>query len=257
MRTTLFFICIFYFFCSYSQKSIDTLSNGIIIENDFPLKDTLTSPPDLLDHTPFNKKSLYDNFAIKFKILPWIGIPSGSGLNISAGFEYGFKKNNSLGIDLYFNSYSFSRGDVYDSIKNEYHGKPRIQELDKAIFINYRHYLSNPEFRKKNDVAFYLGSFIRYGQISFVPDKGYKSDKEPLKEIHYSTGMFFGLVSVLNTYRQNKNNIMLDTYFGVFIKQKDNLYKVTDSQNNIYKVNEKPVNVGVRIGLTFSFTFRR
>lgn len=236
---------------------MDTLSNGIVIENNFTLKDTLKNSYDLTDHTPFNKNSPYDNFAIKFKILPWISLPSGSGINTSAGFEYGFKKNNSIGVDLYFNTYSFSRGDEYDSSKNEYRGKPRIQELDKAIFINYRHYLNNPEYRAKNDVTFYYGSFIRYGQISFVPDKGYKSDKEPLKEIHYSAGLFFGLISVIDTYRNNKNNIMFDTYFGVFVKQKDNLYRVTDSQNNIYQVNERPVNVGIRIGLTLSFTFRR
>ncbi len=241
MKTRLFFILTFYCFCFYSQKDIDTVKNS----------------PNLTDHTPFNQNSSYNNYALKFKILPWISIPSGSGINTSAGFEYGFKKNNSIGFDLYFNSYSFSRGDEYDSTKNEYRGKPRVQELDKAIFINYRHYFKTPNYRAENDVAFYFGSFIRYGQISFVPDKGYKSDKEPLKEIHYSSGLFFGLISVLDIYRQNKNNIMLDTYFGVFVKQKDNLYKITDTQNHIYEVNEKPLNVGIRIGLTLSFTFRR
>jgi hypothetical protein len=96
-------------------------SGNDIIEKHNPDKKNVTKR-DTFDGednclTPFNKKSKFNNFAIIFKILPWISFPSGSGINPSSGFEYGFAKNQSIGIDLYYNQYSFSTPEIYDSLK--------------------------------------------------------------------------------------------------------------------------------------------
>ena len=236
----------------------DTPSKGTFIENTFPSKDSLLNSNTIDEDnclTPFNKKSTFNNFAIKFKILPWISLPSGSGINPSLGYEYGFSKNQSIGIDLYYNQYSFSSGDSYDSTKNQYVGRPRVSNRDKAIFLNYRYYLGFQKAREKGN-TFYFGSFFRYGDLTFKYEEGYINKSNIIKENHYSLGIIYGLIHQIDCYKHGRQ-INIDTYFGIYTKQKVQFIEYTDSQNNLVKDKDYPVNIGIRIGLTLSLTGRR
>lgn len=200
--------------------------------------------------TPFNKSSPFNNYAIKFKVLPWISTPSGSGINPSLGFEYGFSKNQSLGIDLYYNQYSFATEEVYDSITSQYNSGPRVSNRDKAIFLNYRYYFGLYKIREKSATAFYIGSFFRFGLLNFKFEEGYVNLSHITKENHYSVGILYGLSKQVACYKKKQLNI--DTYIGIYLKQKVQFIEYLDAQNNLTSDIKYPINPGVRIGLTLS-----
>lgn len=206
--------------------------------------------------TPFDKKGAWNYCAIKFKILPWISVPSGSGLNPSAGFEYGFSKNQSIGIDFYYNHYSFSAGDRYDSIQDHYVAKPRKLYRDKAIFINYRYYLNSHKLREKSGSCFYMGSFVRAGILNFKYEDGYVKTSSVTKEHHYSLGLMYGILHQIDVFKKDRQ-FNVDAYLGIYVKQKIQFIEYTNSDNLMIVDKDYPVGMGFRIGLTFSVTFKR
>src|SRR4051812_27306487 len=87
---------------------------------------------------PFKPEANYETWAIKGKVLPWMGIQSGQlGVNSLIGFEYGFKRRNTIGVDFYFNRWKENE-DRYDSTLHETVYKYAFRYRDKAVFINYR-----------------------------------------------------------------------------------------------------------------------
>ncbi len=224
------------------------LTHVLVAQSDSSISSLKNAEQNCL--TPFNKKSTFNNYAIKFKVLPWISIPSGSGINPSIGFEYGFSKNQSIGIDLYYHQYSFAAEEIYDSLTSQYNSGPRVSNRDKAIFLNYRYYLGLDKIREKSATTFYIGSFFRFGILNYKFDEGYVNLSHITKENHYSLGILYGLSKQLTCY--NKKQLNIDTYFGIYLKQKVQFIEYLDGQNNLISDKKYPLNPGIRIGLTLS-----
>gem|GEM_PF-2002734 len=250
----------------YAQIVRDTLPNGIIIENNFPPKDSIkfqyrkNNDEKLIsvEETSFSKYADYQNWVIKGKIIPLlVPIPPGSGYNPSIGVEYGFCKNNSIGLDLTYYNYSFSQGDRYDSTKQEYVAKARVQEINTALVLSYRRYLHLQKIREKNGTILYFGSFIRAGKLMYEPEKGYIDKTHIVRENHYSIGLMFGVLQELYYFEKIKKPLYIDAYFGVFVKQKELKHEYYDQNNTLVKNSDYPTNVGIRIGLNFSMAFKR
>ena len=193
--------------------------------------------------TPFNPKAEIETWAIKGKILPWIGLPSGmAGINSLLGFEYSFKKRHSLGVDLYFNRWH-AYEDRYDSIVKDYVSKYAIRNRDNAIFLNYRYYLTASHLRDQRRMAPYLGAFARLGYMHTFYDKGYVTTTLYRNEMHYSAGLLIGYV-----LSGGAKKISGDFNFGLFYKRKD----ITNSEliNQINTINNyTSYNLGIRLGL--------
>lgn len=208
---------------------------------------------------PFNKNHDYNNYAIKLKVLPWVAIPSGQGLNYSAGFEYGFKKNHSIGIDLFYHQYSFSSGDYYDSTRQEHLGKPRMLQRDKAVFLNYRYYFNFNSFRGEPGIAHYLGSYVRYGRKKYKFEEDYEKYETKsgiVSEDHYSFGIMYGIIYPL-TLLKNGKQVNVDCYASLYVKQKVQHIKYMNEQSDLIEDTDTPGIIGFRIGLTLSFIGKR
>ncbi len=224
------------------------LTHVVVAQTDSSTSSLINAEPNCI--TPFNKNAPFNNYVIKFKVLPWISTPSGSGINPSLGFEYGFSKNQSIGINLYYNQYSFATDEVYDTITSQYYSGPRVSNRDKAIFLNYRYYFGLNKIREKSATTFYIGSFFRFGLLNFKFEEGYVNLSHITKENHYSLGIFYGLSKQLACY--NKKQLSIDTYFGIYLKQKVQFIEYFDEQNNLVRDIKHPINPGIRIGLTLS-----
>lgn len=250
-----------------AQTKIDTIANGIIVENDFSkqaeirkeiIQSSSTSENEFDYETPFNKKSEYESWAIKAKVLPWISpLGSGSGYNPSCGFEFGFLKNHSVGVDLTYNQYSFSSGDVKDTVTNNYEPGPRVKNYDRALILSYRYYLNFNKLRAKEGIAFYTGTFFRAGKLSYGYDEGYNRDRSTLRENHLSGGIIFGILKEIHQFDKIDNPLYLDVYIAPFIKQKEITSEHLNEYHQLIEKTDFSINYGLRVGLTLSMNFSR
>jgi hypothetical protein len=201
--------------------------------------------------TPYDPLGQTETWAIKGKILPWPGPAAGmAGINSLIGFEYSFKKRHSLGIDLYFNRWHLDE-DRYDSISKEYVSKYATRNRDKAVFLNYRYYLTASHLREHRQRIPYFGAFARLGYLHTYYDKGYVTTTLYQNEIHYSAGLLFGLL-----VSGGQKKISGDFNFGLFYKRKD----ITDSElvNQVNTINKyTSYNVGIRLGLNLYLWYSR
>ena len=125
--------------------------------------------------TPFDPQSHHNTNCIKIKSLPY---PNGNGygINNSLGFEIGFFKNNSIGVDGFYN-YAFDQDD----------NNPGVTDLnptylyEKAIQINYKYYYSFQNIRKAKKIVFYNGLFSRIEKLNREGTNYYQNtDKKAL-----------------------------------------------------------------------------
>jgi hypothetical protein len=86
---------------------------------------------DLGPPTPFDPDASYNTLVVKGKVLPWLGVVA-SGFNASFGIEQSFRKRHSVGMDLYFNAYSYDTADIKDSSGN-WEGGPATISLTKQF----------------------------------------------------------------------------------------------------------------------------
>ena len=100
---------------------------------------------------------------------------------------------------------------------------------------------------KSPDVDYYLAKAYH---VNYKFDEGYVNLSHITTENHYSLGIFYGLSKQLTCY--NKKQLNIDTYFGIYLKQKVQFIEYLDTQNNLISDKNYPLNPGIRIGLTLS-----
>jgi tetratricopeptide (TPR) repeat protein len=238
-----------------NTEAVELMRENNLLPKDSTLKNYTTQ--ETTHTTPFNINSEHNTIAIKLKALPWLSlIPGGNGINYSAGFEFGFLKNNSIGLDVFLHKYSFDGADVYDSIAKQYVGEPRKRFTDRAIFLNYRHYLNFQKLRESSASSLYVGVFLRYGQLSFKYDKDYVIQSNIVRENHTSIGVMFGILQEIKNFEKSNNSLNLDAYLGLYVKRKELVKEYYDSNQNLKQSSDFPVILGVRLGLTLSFAFK-
>ncbi|MCC6372672.1 MAG: hypothetical protein IT236_16835 [Bacteroidia bacterium] len=203
------------------------------------------------NNTPFNQQNNWKNWAIKGKVLPEIFLV-GSGITGSIGFEWGFAKNQSIGIDYVYHKYSFDGADVYDSLSDQYISEPRQRITDEALFLNYRYYFNAQKIRQKSGIAPYLGCFTRVAKQTYIYDKGYVKTDDVVRENQVSFGIMYGLLGEINHYQRTDRSFCIDAYVGLFIKQKERIHEYPGPDKNLVRSSEFPVNYGFRIGLNLS-----
>ncbi|HXB42319.1 MAG TPA: hypothetical protein VNZ49_17400 [Bacteroidia bacterium] len=168
--------------------------------------------------TPHNPKGGYNTRALKGKILPFV-FGDGGGINLFLGYEYGFCKHHSIGVDLYLLAMG-SSGEIYDSIQKTYVPGYASGRNDKAVFVNYRYYFGFQKWRAKHELSFYTGTFFRYGYWFFDYEEGYKTNIVSQNETSYSEGILLGcIVGVFDLnmgfyYRQLHGKEVLATVTG-------------------------------------------
>ncbi len=191
-----------------------------------------------------------NTWAFKGKVLPWVFL--GSGINYSAGVEYGFKGTHSLGVDFVYNDKSFEH-DVYDNAKKEYVSGPRMYTVARGLFLNYRRYMpadqtifSAPLHKVFGDACLpYYSAFLRYGKTDYHYDPGFDRSQISYDEWQYSSGLLLGVV-----YN------FFDINMGPFYKQT----YITDVQSvngaTVYNSHLRP-SLGFRVGVNLFLVAKR
>jgi hypothetical protein len=200
--------------------------------------------------TPYDPKADYRTWSIKGKILPW---PLGNGGGISGllGVEYGFTKNQSIGIDGYA-EYEENSDDMVQDTSGVTHAEGNEwHSWERAIFLNYRYYFSMQRLRRKG-ITPYIVAFVRYGQIDVAFSPLYPLTYYKRHELDRSAGILIG-----STYGLG-NRLGLDVNLGLFEKE-----KIIDTEFLTHGVTSethwKPVELGLRlsVNLVYWFVFKK
>lgn len=248
-----------------AQTKIDTIANGIIVENDFSKQEKnktihLPSPGDdgFEYQTPFNKKSEYESWGVNAKVLPWYTPISIYGLCSSAGMEYGFFRNHSIGCDIYYNKYNYRGAELFDTTTKEYYIEPRMIYNDKAVMLHYKYYLNLNTLRKKTGMVMYVGCFGRIGKISSCINPEYNRYTPELQLTYKSIGIMTGVMQVIGYVPSIHKPIYLDVNLGVFYKEKV-IYNEFPYSNNLIvtEPTATTTNFGIRLGVNISMNFSR
>jgi hypothetical protein len=202
-------------------------------------------------HRPYNAWGHYETWGIKGKILPFL-VGNSGGINALIGFEYGFCKNHSIGIDLYFLAMESSNDMVFDTAGVRHDVGNDQYTIDKALFINYRYYLPLKHPWRNPARAYYFGCFGRYGQLRNIKDPLFNKNFVRSDEVHYSAGIVFGALGKFS----HKKRLGLDLNIGIFYKEKD-ITDVTNRNGSIYTTVSRPDNFGFRIGLNLYLMYYR
>lgn len=200
--------------------------------------------------TPYDPTGTARFWAIKGKVLPFV-LGDESGVSALLGLEYGFAKNQSIGIDA-FAEFTTRTDDnapdtagVTHAIARYYHGRER------ALFLNYRYYFNYKGLRTDRGIIPYALVFLRYGKIDQHYDPLY-----PLtsflnnNETHYSAGLMAGSIFQLS----HTGRLGVDVNTGVFIKQKDisTVYLLNHDRSNF---KSKPIGPGFRLSANLVYWF--
>jgi hypothetical protein len=218
----------------FAQTKIDNNNNST--------HDTITLK------SPYNPKDNCHTWGIKGKILPMFAIGNGALLNTLIGFEYGFKKNQSIGLDAYYLGMVVRDDDSKGIIGNSYRN-------DISVFLNYRFYFPFEKIRDKFGLAFYTGLFARQGINRFTADGNLASNFNTSNDSlvssvrrHNSFGLLLGtLYKIKGTKR-----LCIDFNVGLFRMQTemtniDFFNRQTTSTTTISKFSTYNMRVGLNL----------
>jgi hypothetical protein len=204
--------------------------------------------------TSYNPKGNYQTWAIKGKLFPFIiAIGNGNLYHGLFGIEYGFLKNQSLGIDAYFLT-MMNQDDDYT--------KGMMHQRNTAMFANYRYYLPLMKFREKYRIVFYTGFFGRiatdrysaFGTEVGISDFNSTTRDSLVKSItrHKSVGFLLGTIFKIS----EKTNI--DLNFG-FYKKFSNINDMAYTNYIVGSRNSASsfATYNIRMGLNFYWYFLR
>ena len=167
--------------------------------------------------TPYDPRSNVRNWSIRGKALPFV-LGDQSGISFLLGGEYGFAKNQSIGIDGFIELASKSDNNSTDTAGVMHDVARYYHSTERALFLNYRYYFSYQKLRRDHGIVPYLLVFLRYGKI----DEHY-NPLYPLSsflnnyETHYSAGLMAGTIIQLS--RTGRLGVDINT--GIFVKRKD------------------------------------
>lgn len=196
--------------------------------------------------TPFDSRINCKYAALHGKIFPWLLI--GTGINYTLGFEYGLNRKNSIGFDLVYNDASTPH-DVKDPATNQYVPGPRVYDVNRAVFLNYRYYLNCFKWRDERGFTPYLQTFLRYGKVHSYFEPGYITNTISYEEWHYSGGIVFGII-----FSTAVKNLGIDVNAGIFEKQKM-MKEVASYSTGAFTDLTNTWITGPRIGLNLYYWF--
>lgn len=203
-----------------------------------------------LTETPYDPKAGYRTWSVKGKILPWT-LGNGGGVSGLLGIEYGFTKNQSIGIDVYSELEENSDDNVNDTSGVQHAIGDYWHSFERAIFFNYRYYFSFQRLREHKGIAPYLLAFVRYGKIDAAYDPLYplnyywKQDQR-----HYSAGLLLGTTFPFFTHRW-----CLDINTGIFDKQKV-IYTQFLTHGVVSSTNWRPRDLGYRLSVNLVYWWK-
>src|SRR5262249_35762341 len=134
------------------------------------------------------------------------------------GVEYGFARNQSIGVDGFIEAISKSDNNEVDTSGVSHDVATYYRSREKAIFLNYRYYFNFKNLRYDRGIIPYALVFLRYGTIAqhyipLYPLTSYLRNNEK----HYSVGFMAGSLFNLS----HTGRLGVDVNMGVFLKRKE------------------------------------
>jgi hypothetical protein len=199
--------------------------------------------------TPYDPQGPVRNWSIKGKVLPFV-LGDQGGISFLLGGEYGFTRNQSLGIDGFVEFISKSDNNSTDTAGVMHDVARYYHSTERALFLNYRYYFSSP-LRQQHGIVPYLLVFLRYGKI----DEHY-NPLYPLSsflnnyQTHYSAGLMAGSVIQLS----HTGRLGVDINTGIFVKRKD--ISTTYSYNHHLSTDtSRRLGPGIRFAANLVYRF--
>jgi hypothetical protein len=209
-----------------------------------------TAPTLLLAQpTPYDPKADYRTWSIKGKALPYF-LGNGGGISALLGVEYGFAKNQSIGVDVFADWSEDSDDNVADTAGVQHAFGNFYNGFEKAIFINYRYYFKSSTLRRKKGIAPYLLAFLRDGKIYQHYDPLYPLTRWMSNREHqYSAGLMVGGTTSLGL---KPERLSLDLNLGLFDKLKE--ISAVYLENGVPKtVTSRPIGPGFRLSVNLVY----
>jgi len=216
------------------------LSAGAMAQK--PAKDTTHPAADTPYETPYDPAANYRTWSIKGKALPWL-FGNAGGISFFLGFEYGFAKNQSIGIDGFAYFEEASNDMAKDTAGVTHEVGDYWNSTEKAILLDYRYYFNFQRLRRRAGIAPYILAYVRDGWIDrsydpLYPLTSYWQDHER----HYSAGLQFG-ASIRADRHWN-----FDINFGLFEKEKV-IHTEFLTHGVVTSTNWRPVEMGFRLSV--------
>jgi hypothetical protein len=199
----------------------------------------------LLNRTPYDPKGDFHTWSLKGKVLAY-PFGNGGGISYLLGVEYGFLKNQSIGID----GFVYHEWDVEDQATDTtgvgtQNGRD-WSSWERALMLNYRYYFNFRKLRQKYGLALYTLAFARYGWINRRYDPGYIASYYTDTEKHRSVGLMLGGNLALS------ERLGIDLNMGMFEKVKD---ISTVDKYGATPVPQTVTGPGFRLSLNVTYAF--
>ena len=204
------------------------------------------------DRSPYDPNWSYHTWSLKGKVLPFL-FGNGGGVSGMLGVEYGFAKNQSIGVDGFYEYQENSNDNVQDTAGVTHDFGDYYHSNERAIFLNYRYYFNCAQLRKDGIIPYIL-VFGRYGKLDQHYDPLYPlSSFKDNYETHRSVGLMLGSAFQFNRPRR----LGLDINLGIFEKKKD-ISAVYLKNGVTSTVDSHPLGPGFRlsVNLVYWFYFR-
>jgi hypothetical protein len=91
--------------------------------------------------TPYDPKADYRTWSVKGKALPYI-LGNGGGISAMLGVEYGFAKNQSIGVDVFADWSESSDDNVADTAGVQHAFGNFYNGFEKALFLEMGRFIS-------------------------------------------------------------------------------------------------------------------
>lgn len=200
--------------------------------------------------TPYDPQGNFRNWSIKGKALPFV-LGDEGGISALLGLEYGFARNQSIGIDGFLELISKSDNNEVDTAGVTHDVATYYRSREKALFLNYRYYFNFKKLRYDRGIIPYALVFLRYGTIyqhyiPLYPLTSFLNNNEK----HYSAGAMAGSIFQLS----HGGRLGVDVNMGVFLKRKD-VAAVYMVNHRLSTINSSPFGPGFRLSANLLYWF--
>ncbi len=200
-------------------------------------------------YSPFNGKGSENTYAIKSKVLPYT-IGNGLGINNSLGFEIGFFKNNSIGVEGYYNYSQNSHDKVTDKSGVYHETGNRSYGNEKALQFNYRYYFNFQKLRDRKRKAFYSGLFYRVENDLSRNDENFINDYINQTTNSKAYGIIIGMISRF----KNSKHFGMDYNFS-FGNEYNTITGLNESYEATYRKSKSNYfNIGISLNYWFNYS---
>lgn len=202
--------------------------------------------------TPYNPNGDYHTWSLKGHAYYWT-LGNSGGISYLAGIEYGFLKNQSIGIDGLIYQQTDSHDDAYDTTGKATNNSDNWQSWEKAVLLNYRYYFNLRRLREEDGLVLYALAFVRYGTIDRHWNPFYElgqNNQYSDDEVHRSAGLMLGTTFVDPDWPW----IGIDINTGMFDKSKD--ISIVNNYGDT-PVNTQHTGLGFRMAINMTYAFYR